>query len=245
MVPALRSGNVEMARVLRMYEEVFDDKRQTKMREYFRNELAKLGVLKAYDKNQIIDPACCEQAFAIVTRGIVAKSVVSTQGREKLLYLLRPGEIFGEMNLLDGGVLNYAVKAKTAAQVAFIGKKTLDEILASHPAVYDYLLHSITRKFRIVLLQSTNHLFNDSRGRVAEALLRLSACSNEPGCTEESPMISSPLTQSELAHNVGCSRVTVTRILKQFVQENLISIRDKRIVILDEPTLISFTDRIQ
>ena len=229
-----------------MYEEVFDDKRQTEMRAFFRGELAKLGYCKSYPKGHLIDPLCCENAFGIVVKGVVAKSIISTQGKEKLLYLLRPGEIFGEMNLLGGGTLNYVLKVKDAAQVSFVSKETLAQATEKDPKAYEYLMHSMTRKFRIVLLQSTNQLFNDARGRVAEALIRLTACSNElMQDAAGMPMIPSAFTQSELAQNVGCSRITVTRQLKKFAKEGLIRIQNKKIVILDMATLASYTDRIQ
>lgn len=228
-----------------MYQDVFDDRKQTEMRNYFQNELAKLGVIKMYKKKNFIDMHCCNSSFAIVLKGKVVKSIVSSQGHEKQLYTLRPGEIFGEMNLLGSGSLNYISRVKEDAQISYISKAILDRVVEKNPSVYEYLIHSITRKFRIVLLQSTNNTFNDSRGRIAEALIRLTACSNHTDAEENTFRISTVFAQNELAHNVGCSRVTVTRVLKKFLQDNLISIKNKKIVINDMDTLVSYTDRIQ
>lgn len=227
-----------------MYQDVFDEKKQTEMRNYFQNDLSKLGVIKTYRKNHFIDSNCCN-SFAIVLKGKIVKSIVSSQGREKQLYILRPGEIFGEMNLLGGGALHYVCRVKENAQISYISKEVLDKTIENNSEVYKYLINSMTRKFRIVLLQLTNNTFNDSRGRIAEALLRLTACSDNANVEENTSIISTVYTQNELAHNVGCSRVTVTRVLKKFVQEKLISIRNRKIIINDMDTLASYTDRVQ
>ena len=228
-----------------MYQDVFDDKKQTLMRNYFQNELAQLGVIKHHKKNELICIDCGNSSFAIVLAGKVVKSIISSKGREKLLYILRPGEIFGEMNIIGGGSLNYVIRVKENARISYVSKEILDQVIEKTPSVYAYLMNSITRKFHIVLLQSTNNIFNDSRGRIAEALIRLTACSNHRDATVNASMISTAFTQSELAHNVGCSRVTVTRVLKSFLKDNLISIQNKKIIINDMETLISYTDRIQ
>ena len=223
-----------------MYEEAFDHVSQEQMRQYFCQQLAPKGYERKYVRNQFIEPD--ETAFGIVTQGCVTLSIVSAQGREKLLYLLRPGEIFGEMNLAGDGAPHYIVRAKEASVVSFIRKSVLQQETTANPQVYHFLLHSITRKFRIVLLQSTNMLFNDARGQIAEALLRLAACSEIP----RTPLrIGSRFTQMELAQNIGCSRITVTRVLNEFRKQGLIQLRDKKITILDAETLASLTDKIQ
>ena len=58
-------------------------------------------------------------------------------------------------------------------------------------------------------------------------------------------MISTTFTQNELAHNVGCSRITVTRVLKQFTDEKLISRKNRKIIIEDMDALARYTDRAQ
>lgn len=231
--------------MVEMYQDVFNDKKQTLMRNYFQNELAQLGMIKNHKKNELIYIDCGNSSFGIVLAGKVVKSIISSRGREKLLYTLRPGEIFGEMNIVGGGSLNYVIRVKENARISYVSKEILDRVIEKNPSVCEYLMNSITRKFHIVLLQSTNNIFNDSRGRIAEALIRLTACSNNGDRELQTSMISTAFTQSELAHNVGCSRVTVTRVLKRFLKDNLISIKNKKIIINDMDTLLSYTDRVQ
>lgn len=228
-----------------MYQDVFDDKKQCAMRNYFLTELAPRGNRRHYEKKALIDYGLTARAFGIVVSGKVTKSIVSSKGNEKLLYTLRPGEIFGEMNLFCGGGLNFLVRVKEAATVSYIGADLLQAAVTAQPTAYPFLINSITRKFRIILLQLTNSTFNDSTGRIADALLRLAACSDSLDPDRRPQMISTPFTQSELAHNIGCSRVTVTRVLKKFTAENLIGTQDRKIVIRDMEALAKYTDRVQ
>lgn len=222
---------------------MFDDKQQTSMRNYFKNQLSKLGVVKKYKKNEIIYTNANDLSFGIVLKGKVIKSIVSKQGKQKMMYTLRPGEIFGEMNLFCGRSLDYLIKVKEEAEISYINWDVLQKVLQTEPHVYRYFIHSITRKFRITTLQLTNHTFNDSTGKVADALLRLAACSENTVKPENTGIISTALTQDELASNVGCSRITVTRVINKFVKEKLISIKDKKIIINDMETLANYTDR--
>ena len=228
-----------------MYGKVFDDQKQRAMREYFLNVLSCRGKLKQYKSKQAIDNSQIKGSFGIVLSGKISKSVISTQGNEKLLYTMRAGEIFGEMDLLCGGDLNFLFRAKENAAVSYISRELLQSESVKNAAVYPYLINSITRKYRIILLQLTSTTFNDSTGRIADALIRLAACSDTLEAGHVPRMISTTFTQNELAHNVGCSRITVSRVLKQFMDEKLISRKNRKIIIEDMDALARYTDRAQ
>ena len=229
----------------RMYQDLFDAAKQTAMRNYFLNELAASGRVRKFRRRQLVDGPPQNPELGIVLKGKVVKSIVSSGGQEKMLYILRPGEIFGEMFFFAGGFLNYLTRVKEDAEISFISAELLRETLHARPDVYPFLINSITRKYRIILLQLTNNTFNDSTGRVADALIRLAACTDPLEVGENSNTISTVLTQSELAHNVGCSRITVSRILQKLLREGLIAISDKRIIINDAEGLARYTDRVQ
>ncbi len=227
------------------YDVVFDEKRQIEMRRFFREVLAPMGARESYGRNRVIDWRKHGDSFGIVVSGKVSKGMISSGGKEKLLYFLRSGEIFGEMNLIDGGSLNYILYSKEPSVVSYVGSGTVEVVLSKNPEAYRYFIHSITRKFRIVTLQLANNVFNDARGRVAESLIRLFACSDTEDKDMTEGMITTALTQSELAYNVGCSRVTVARILKSFFDEGLLGRVNRKIVIKDLDGLSRYTERIQ
>lgn len=217
-----------------MYNNFFDDNRQSIMRDFFRNDLAKLGTIKSFKKNEIINIKS-ENYVAIVLKGIITQSVISAKGHEKLLYVLRSGEIFGEMYFFCGGTDSIIAKGKTNGQMAVIAGNVLEEMLKTHPEVYRHFIHSITRKFRIVMLQLTNSVFNDALGKISDALLRLYSCADHDASGRA--CINMALTHQELANNIGCSRITVTRYLNMLLDEGVIRYEGKCIVI-DKPDIL-------
>ena len=227
-----------------MYQHVFDENRQTDMRNCFLNELAPLGMLRHYSKRDEINQSFIGQAVAIVVDGKVCKSILSSTGQQRLLYTLRPGEMIGEMSLMCGGNLGYQLRAKEDSDISFVGMDALNKALEAKPSIYRHLLNSVTRKNRILLLQLTGATFNNAYGSIADALLRLAACSDTMDSKWAPDTISTSFTQAELAHNTGCSRVTVTRVLNRFVEEKIISVRDRRIVIHDIAALTAYTDTV-
>jgi CRP/FNR family transcriptional regulator, cyclic AMP receptor protein len=214
-----------------MYQDLFVEEQQAFMRNYFLNNLSKCGIVKKYKKKQFIAAVSHHLSIAIVVKGQVVVSIISSEGQEKILYTLIPGECFGEMNLFSNSLLNYMIRVKEDAEISYISKAVFSEFAKSNPEVYQYFMNVMIIKFRIVLLQMTSNVFNDSIGKVADALIRLVSTSNSLEANGKSNRISVNFTQSELARIVGCSRITITRILNQFVQEDLISMNHKKIVI--------------
>lgn len=224
-----------------MYEDLFDDERQSKMRKYFLNLAKSIGTVKFYKKNETVNYAA-DKSVGIVIKGIVYQNIISSKGQIHSLYLLRSGEIFGETFYFCGGENTISTIAKEDAKVSFLSKEKLDNELSKNPVGYQYFIHSITRKYRIIMLQLTNNSFNDSMGKIADALLRISSC------TEANPLgkniINVVFTHQELADNIGCSRTTVTNCLNRFLDEKIISYENRKIVINKKEALKNYIDAI-
>lgn len=225
-----------------MYQKFFDSNRQSIMRKYFLNEASKLGQVRKYKKHELIN-INLESYVAIVVKGVVTQSVISLKGHEKALYLIRPGEIFGEMVYFCGGPDSIIARAKVDSEISIINKDTLEQELRQHPDIYRHFIHSITRKFRIVMLQLTNTTFNDSIGRIADTLLRLSSCENDD--SKKGKILNMVFTHQELAYNIGCSRITVTKCLNEFEKRNIIGYENKKIIINKPEELEKYIDIIE
>lgn len=224
-----------------MYEDLFDKEKQKRMREYFVKLGTEAGKIKVYRKNESVnfDKAA---SVGIVLSGVLSENIVSSHGKVHTMYVLRRGEISGEPYYFCGGENNIFAFAKEKTEVAFIQNCVLDTELSKNPEAYRYFIHSITRKFRIIMLQLTNNLFNDSKGRMADALLRLASCTDLDSRGRKT--INIVFTHQELANNIGCSRITVTNCLNELLDEGIISYEDKKIIIDKPEALKAYIDLV-
>ena len=213
-----------------MYKELFDEEKQNKMRNFFINDFAPLGNVYNYSKNEVIN--INEDSFvAVVTRGRVKHSLYDTNGGEKLLYFLKSGEIFGEVDYFTGSKLSLIVKTMEPTTISVVPGNILDEFLISKPMAYRYFIHSISRKYRISIFQISDMLFSSSNPRIADTIYRLAL--QDLTYVDGNYIINTAMTHQDLANLIGCSRVTVTRTLKRLKTEGVIDVKNKKIIIKD------------
>lgn len=210
-----------------MYNEYFQVERQEKMRSSFL-EIGNRGNMREYPKNSLIQLKD-KDVICIVMKGNVKQSIYSIEGEEKILYLLQNGEIFKEMDYFSGGESKFVTKALVDSTISILDKEVVEQILLEKPSIYRDIIHSITRKFRIVMFQMANMAFSDSIGKVADTLIRLYYQEGEE--IIQGKKIKDKFTHEEIAKLIGCSRVTVTRALNKFRDENIIDIVNGEIVI--------------
>ncbi len=197
------------------------------MRRYFLR-LGKKGLLKKYSTGEMVEIDTRDN-FGIVMEGKFKQSLYCLMGSEKCLYILQPGEIFGEMDFFTCGRNNIIGRAMEKSVVSVINRNVIEEELKTERTGYNYFLHSVTRKFRIVMLQMAGLVFNDSLGKLAEILLRLASQEGREVCN--GVMIDIKLIHEDIASLIGCSRATVTKGLNKLKNEGIIEIENKKITI--------------
>ncbi len=210
-----------------MYQQLFDQKKQEEMRRYFLR-LGNKGLLKKYSTGALVEIDTRDN-FGIVMEGKLKQALYSLMGSEKSLYILQPGEIFGEMDFFTCGRNNIIGRAMENSIVSVINRNVIEEELKMEGAGYNYFLHSVTRKFRIIMLQMAGLVFNDSLGKLAEILLRLA--SQEGREVGNGLIIDIKFIHEDLASLIGCSRATVTKGLNKLKNEGIIEVENKKILI--------------
>jgi len=221
-----------------MYGELFDEKKQKEMRNFFL-EVSKQGIIRKYHKNEIIDRFSSD-FIVIVVEGRLKQIMHSSKGLEKSLFILQPGEILGEMDYFTQTICPLQVKAMENSTVSFIYKDKLEKLLDNDSEGYRFFIHSIIRKFRIVMFQMADMIFNTSTGKIADTLLRLA--SQQGSEVNGSILINVLLTHQELANLVGCSRITVTKGLNELKNKKIIETQGKKIVIKNIDELKDYTN---
>src|SRR4051794_6963393 len=166
-----------------------------------------------------------------VLSGQVKISMLSSNGREVVLNIINPGEIFGEMALLDGKARSADATAMGPCELLVIDRRDFMPFLEQHPEVAIRLLGVLSERLRHSSDQVHDILFLDLRGRLAKALLRL-AEAHRRNPVKGKP-IDIKLSQRELGNLIGQSRESVNKQLRAWQNANLLRIERGRILLLD------------
>jgi CRP-like cAMP-binding protein len=167
----------------------------------------------------------------VITDGKVKLGRASGDGRENLLAILGPGEMFGELSLFDPGPRNATATAIADTVLIGLGNEDLTAWLSGRPAVARQLLSALARRLRRTNEALADLVFSDVPGRVAKQLLDLSERFGT--AVEDGLRVSHDLTQEELAQLVGASRETVNKALADFASRGWLRLEARAVVLLD------------
>ena len=167
----------------------------------------------------------------VIGAGKIKLGLTSVDGRENLLAILGPGEMFGELSLFDPGPRTATATAVAETQLIELGHDDLNTFLAGRPAVASSMLAALARRLRRTNDSLADLVFTDVPGRVAKALLDLSNRFGRPA--EDGILVAHDLTQEEIAQLVGASRETVNKALADFASRGWIKLEARAVVLMD------------
>jgi len=167
----------------------------------------------------------------VIVEGKIKLGRTSVDGRENLLAILGPGEMFGELSLFDPGPRTATATSVGDSRLFGLGHQDLRPFLLRHPEVAETLLFALARRLRRTNETLADLVFSDVPGRVAKALLDLSTRFGRPA--EEGVHVAHELTQEELAQLVGASRETVNKALADFAGRGWLRLEARAVVLLD------------
>lgn len=167
----------------------------------------------------------------VIQSGKIKLGRTSADGRENLVAILGPGEMFGELSLFDPGPRNATATAVAESELISLGHDSLRDFLQERPAVARSLLAALARRLRRTNDSLSDLVFTDVPGRVAKALLDLSKRFGRPA--DEGILVAHDLTQEELAQLVGASRETVNKALADFATRGWLRLEARAVVLLD------------
>lgn len=176
-----------------------------------------------------------DELYIIVT-GKVKIGRRSRDGRENLLAILGPSDVFGELSVFDAGPRTSTVTAVTAVSAVTMDRDALRAWMSAHPEIGEQLLRVLARRLRDTSDNLADLIFTDVPGRVAKLLLQLAQRFGVPH-DDEAIRVAHDLTQEEIAQLVGASRETVNKALSDFVERGWIRLQGKCVIILDRPRL--------
>jgi CRP/FNR family transcriptional regulator, cyclic AMP receptor protein len=171
----------------------------------------------------------------IILTGKIKLTKAAPDGRENLLSVHGPGEMFGELSLFDPIPRTSSATAVTSARLAGLAHDDLRTWLAGRPEVAMHLLQALAQRLRRINDVKADLVFTDVPGRVAKALLDLAERFGV--LTPDGVQVNHDLTQEELAQLVGASRETVNKALADFAARGWIQLAAKSVLVTDTDRL--------
>ncbi|MGH3830571.1 MAG: Crp/Fnr family transcriptional regulator [Pseudonocardiaceae bacterium] len=171
----------------------------------------------------------------IILSGKVKVGRRSTDGRENLLAVFGPSDMFGELSIFDPGPRTSTATTVTEVSAVCMDRPALREWITKRPEIAEQLLRVIARRLRRTNNMLADLIFTDVPGRVAKALLQLA---HDFGTQEGSMLrVTHDLTQEEIAQLVGASRETVNKALADFAHRGWLRLEGKSVLILEPQRL--------
>ena len=171
----------------------------------------------------------------VLTGGKIKLGRTSIDGRENLVAIIGPGEMFGELSLFDPGPRSATASAVAHSDLISLGHDALHEFLSDRPKVAQSMLGALARRLRRTNDSLADLVFTDVPGRVAKALLDLSNRFGQP--VDGGIRVPHDLTQEELAQLVGASRETFNKALADFAARGWLHLEPRAVVLHDTERL--------
>ena len=176
----------------------------------------------------------------VVESGHIRIFKSSAGGREQVLSIDGPGSSVAELPVFDGGNYPASVTAVDDATLLFVSKQDFQALCLAHPQVALKVLRVVGARLRRLVGIIEELSFTTVRHRLAAFLLRLSQ--KEGKRTPEGVEITMPVSNQELASQIGTVRELVSRNLSRLQAEGTIKIDGRRVVICDLKSLETETD---
>lgn len=165
---------------------------------------------------------------AVLLSGSLKVSMVSVNGREIILNYCDPGEVVGEIALLDRGPRTASVSAVGQSAVLIVPAPAFEALVQTNPASMTGLLRTLAHHIRQLNLVVESDRTFSMAPRLARAVLRLL---DDEGKLRHNP------SQGDLGAFAGLARENVNRLLSEWEAQGIVERGGKSLTVLDREHL--------
>ncbi len=177
------------------------------------------------------------EAVYFILSGTVKVHIEQASGNDVVLAILGPGDVVGEMSLVDSAGRSASVVTLEESTLVWMDRQSFQDNLRLVPALAMNLVRILSSRVRLANEQIQTLATLDVYGRVARQLLAFADKYGE-ACTDGGVTIPVRLTQGEIADLVGASRKRVNQVMVSFKNLGYISMdSDGCIIVQDRAAL--------
>ncbi|KHK03910.1 Crp/Fnr family transcriptional regulator [Desulfovibrio sp. TomC] len=193
--------------------------------------LAAVAEVRRYGRGQdIFFSGDAAEGFFSVASGKVRIYQTSLSGKEHILHVFGPGEVFAEVAVFAGGVYPANAQALEEGDYLFFPRERFRRLLAEEPDLAMNMLGLLSIRLRQLVKKLEDLSLREVPARLAAHLLLL-------GAESKKRVLSLDLPKGQLAAYLGTIPETLSRVLRRFADDGLINLSGHAIEILDAPRL--------
>ena len=206
------------------------------------DELMQYARVQAHGKNQVIvRKGDAGSGMMAVVSGRVKISTVSSDGREIILDFVNPGEVFGEIALLDEQARTADAVALEPTELLVLERRDFLPFLQRHPNTCLKLLSLFCSRLRQTNALVEDALFLNVESRLAKRLLHFAAQTGRR--RPDGILIPLKLPQREIAALIGVTRETVNKQLSAWQERGWVKLESGSIVLTNKAVLEALVNR--
>jgi len=200
------------------------------------SEIASIATIRKYEKGNIIFSEGEEaEGFFLLVSGEVKIFKLSAEGKEQLLHIIVPGDIFAEAAVFSGISYPAFAQAVSRVQVILFPKDAFYKITRKNPNLCLNLMAAMARLLRQFANLIEELSLRDVSSRLAKYLIDTALHQEKEGINRQEIILG--VSKSHLASRLGTISETLSRTLKNFKLKGILEVEGKRIFIKDWKSL--------
>jgi len=164
----------------------------------------------------------------LVLSGVLKVVIGDQEGREVILSMLGPGDLFGEMGAIDERPRSATVQATAESSLVVIAQTEFQRCMAENAEVALHVMRNLVKRLRAADRKIESLSLLDVYGRVARVLLDLA------DDRQGRKVVTRRITRQDISQMVGASREMVSRVMRDLQLRGLIEEKDGLIWLCDE-----------
>ncbi len=176
-------------------------------------------------------PADSADGLLLVVSGRVKICHLTSEGKQSILVFVEPGEVFGELSVVDPTLRHEYAEACEATHLVLIPREEIQRVMRAYPDLTMGITKLIGLRRRRVERRLRNLLFHSNRERLVHLLLEL--VEQYGKLASDGIELNIKLSHQEMANIIGSTRETVTVVLGELQKEGMIEIARRRVKILN------------
>ena len=200
--------------------------------------IAQVAIPRSFPKGaRVFHEGDRTDACYVIRAGEVRVTREHSDGRAIALATLGPGELVGELAMLDGGVRSASVEALTDVDLLAVSAADMKGLLERNAEITAKLVIALTKRLRETNERISRQSFQTVPSRVAGVLSQLVS---EENAEQGRDGVTIRMNQADLAQLAGTSRESVSRFLAVLERAGVVRVGRGRVTVLEPHRLRAY-----